>query len=298
MTESQTTPRLIDTINLPLGKPVDLAVWVLKRTGIRCKLLPSQVPVTYRLLRFEVEGEIITVMPSKVWQFKNTVYLTGETISSRIDVNTLGLTPLKLEEQGMFVPDNENELIEDHDPFMKYYLPIMAYGPRREFEMEQVIPGSDPEDCDMDSITLAVDYYERGDIASAFELLGKVLAEDLRCIDAHAHLGNWEFPEDGDDSTRKIERATKHYEIGMRIAELSFGKDFHDLIPWGFIDNRPYLRCLHGYGLCLWRSGKATAARGVFEKMLWLNPRDNQGVRFLLADIDAGRDWASEQGSE
>jgi hypothetical protein len=25
--------------------------------------------------------------------------------------------------------------------------------------------------------------------------------------------------------------------------------------------------------------------------MLWLNPLDNQGIRFLLADIDAGKTW-------
>ena len=32
-------------------------------------------------------------------------------------------------------------------------------------------------------------------------------------------------------------------------------------------------------------------AQAVFEKMLWMNPTDNQGARFLLAALKAGRSW-------
>ena len=32
-------------------------------------------------------------------------------------------------------------------------------------------------------------------------------------------------------------------------------------------------------------------AKKVFNRMLWLNPDDNQGARFFLAEIDAGRTW-------
>ena len=34
-----------------------------------------------------------------------------------------------------------------------------------------------------------------------------------------------------------------------------------------------------------------TAAKEVFEKMLWLNPLDNQGARFLLANLETGKTW-------
>jgi hypothetical protein len=27
---------------------------------------------------------------------------------------------------------------------------------------------------------------------------------------------------------------------------------FDGVLPWGQIDNRPFLRCMHGFGLCLW----------------------------------------------
>jgi tetratricopeptide (TPR) repeat protein len=63
------------------------------------------------------------------------------------------------------------------------------------------------------------------------------------------------------------------------------------VLLWGHIDNRPFLRCMHGYGLCLWRLGRYDEAVRVFEKMLWLNPSDNQGVRFVVDEVRAGMAW-------
>lgn len=115
-------------------------------------------------------------------------------------------------------------------------------------------------------------------------MLMDVLAADLRCLDAHAHLGSFAFPRDPDTAVR-------HYDIGVKIGELSLGKDFGGLLPWGCIDNRPFLRCLHGYGLCLWRFGRMRDAEKVFTRMLWLNPTDNQGARFNLYDVKEGKAW-------
>jgi len=67
--------------------------------------------------------------------------------------------------------------------------------------------------------------------------------------------------------------------------------DFDGLLPWGHLDNRPFLRCMHGFGLCLWRLGRFAEAGRVFDRMLWLNPSDNQGARFLIDDIRARRVW-------
>jgi tetratricopeptide (TPR) repeat protein len=111
---------------------------------------------------------------------------------------------------------------------------------------------------------------------------------DLRCLDAHAHLGNLDF--DGRPAD-----ALRHYEVGMRIGELSLGKDFEGVLLWGFIDNRPFLRCLHGFGLCLWRMGRFEEALRVFDRMLWLNPSDNQGVRFLIGDVRAKNEWKEDR---
>ncbi len=41
----------------------------------------------------------------------------------------------------------------------------------------------------------------------------------------------------------------------------------------------------------IWRLGQLEEARKIFERMLWLNPTDNQGIRFLMSDIDDGKTW-------
>ena len=71
----------------------------------------------------------------------------------------------------------------------------------------------------------------------------------------------------------------------MRIRELSLSQGFEGLLRWGHVDNRPFLRCMHGYGLCCWRLGRFEEAERVFDRMLWLNPSDNQGVRGLINPI-------------
>lgn len=76
--------------------------------------------------------------------------------------------------------------------------------------------------------------------------------------------------------------------------ELSLPPDFNDLLLWGRIYNRPFLRCLHGYGLCLWRLGDFAAAQNTFERILAFNPNDNQGVRFCRQDVLKGRSWTPE----
>ncbi len=111
----------------------------------------------------------------------------------------------------------------------------------------------------------------------------------LGCLDAHAHPGHFEFRSRWPGG---LDRA------GLAIADLTLGDDFRGLLPWGLIDNRPYLRCLEGYGLTLWRTGAAAGARDVFRRMLWLNPYDNQGARFNLADVEAGRSWDEGTASE
>lgn len=78
---------------------------------------------------------------------------------------------------------------------------------------------------------------------------------------------------------------------GLRIGELSLGDSFDGLLPWGLVDNRPFLRCMHGYGLCAWRLGQFDEADRIFDRMLWLNPTDHQGVRFLLQEVRTKTAW-------
>ncbi len=107
---------------------------------------------------------------------------------------------------------------------------------------------------------------------------------DLRCLDAHAHLGNLAFD-------RRAKDAIRHYEAGLRIGELSLGEGFDGVLPWGSINNWPFLRCMNGFELCLWCLRRFEEAARIFDHMLWLNPSDNQGVRSLIDEVRAKVVW-------
>jgi len=270
-----------------LANPVELIVLSVKQKAARCRLLGGAHIVTLRAsgLWEVVPGEIVVVQPRKRWSYARNPYLSGEIESIRLDVQALGLAPLKVEDRGMWNPA-EHYWGEEGEPHEEWSRPIIAWGSRPEFEMEQVLPGADAEDPFSDPIIESNDRKDSGDIEGANKILMDLCQADLRCLDAHAHLGNIAF-----DHWPKL--AIRHYGVGVRIGELSLGENFDGLLPWGWIDNRPFLRCMNGFGLCLWRLHRLEEAEHIFKRMLWLNPSDNQGVRFLIDDVRAGAAWQS-----
>ena len=274
---------------IDLNKSVELVTLSVKERAARCRLLGSERVITLRTSRLWelVPGAIATVKPVKQWRYGGHPYLSGEIQSTRIDIQALGLVPLGLEEMGMWDP-REEYWGEEDEPIEEWAEPIIARGPRPIFEMEQVLPGEDPDDPFNDPITRSNDLKDAGERAEAEKILMQLCQADLRCLDAHSHLGNFIFDQHPKDAIR-------HYEVGLRIGELSLGDDFTGVLAWGLIDNRPFLRCMHGYGLCLWRLGRFDEAEHLFEKMLWLNPSDNQGVRFLIDEVKAKTAWEDRE---
>lgn len=270
-----TAPPVIHAAPRP-AKPVELVVLSVERLSLLCRHLGSERLATFRTTRTSTfaPGEILSVLPTS---------LTGGVLSNRIDAAALGLVPLKLEPADTWNPAEEY-WGEPGDPIATWAKPIIKRGPRPRVEMEQVLPGTNPDDPYSDPISRSNDLKDAGNFAAAEKLLNDTCEADLRCLDAHAHLGNFDF-----DRSPKL--AIRHYEIGVRIGELSLAADFDGVLPWGMIDNRPFLRCMHGYGLCLWRLGNFDEAYRIFGRMLWLNPTDNQGVRFLLDEVKARVAW-------
>jgi hypothetical protein len=225
-------------------------------------------------------------------EFANPVLLRFERKPSRKeqphDVNAwlTGLVPLELRQQGEWDPAEEY-WGEAGEPIEAWAKPIIKRGPRPMYEMEQILPGADPEDFDSDPILEANELIDRGQIARAKKLLERLLVMDVRCLDAHAHLGNLAF-----DS--EVRTALDHYQRGVLIGELSLGEKFEGVLPWGMIDNRPFLRCLSGLGLCLWRLERYEEAEALFERLLWMSPSDNLGIRFLLPQVRAGKPWTAD----
>ena len=272
---------------IDIAKPVDLVVLGIRRREMaRCQLVGTDKELTLRSAGVweVVPGEIVTVDPRKHWSYAGHPYLSGDVTRTRFDLAALDLIPLRLFGQGMWDPDDEY-WVEEDDPLEDWAKEIIARGPRPEYEMEQVVPGKPVDfEIDTDTILQAIERKEAGDELGADQALTALLIADLRCLDAHAHLGKLKF-------NRRPEVAMRHYDIGRQIGELSLGLDFEGVLRWGMIDNRPYLRCLHGYGLCLWRLNRFDEAAAFFTRMLWLNPTDNPGARFNLSALRIGKAW-------
>lgn len=277
-------PHKVGDGEIAIGAPTDLVVLACRSNALHCRLLESSRAITLRTaVRDEIPGAIVTVVPTKQWMHARHPYLAGEITAMRFDGQALGLPLLALRVEGEWDPEDQY-WGEEGEPLEPWAKAIISRGTRPMIEMEQVLPGADPDDWDSDPITDAADLRESGDVRVAYKALMDLLARDLRCLDAHAHLGNLEF----DHSPKQ---ALRHYEMGMTIGALSLGKDFDGVLPWGLVDNRPFLRCLHGVGIANWRLGDLRVAKAAFTKMLWLNPGDNQGARFCLAAMEAGKSW-------
>jgi tetratricopeptide repeat protein len=269
----------------------DAVVLKVNRQSARVQLLGEAGQLTFRSPDAwqVVPGHVTTLVIDKRWMWRDNEYASGRMENPRIDVGRLGLVPLPLSGGEL---EDLREGYEPHrsaDPYAPLWRALTARR-RGWFEMDPIAWGAFPG-MDENPTCDAAELAQTGDLEGARELLMDVLCSDLRCIDGHAHLGNLEFE-------HSPERAMVHYEIGIRIGELSLPPGFDGVLVWGRIYNRPFLRCLHGYGLCLWRLGKLAEALQVFERILSLNPNDNQGVRFSWHDARRGRSWEQSCASE
>jgi hypothetical protein len=84
----------------------------------------------------------------------------------------------------------------------------------------------------------------------------------------------------------EIKDAINILENCINKAREVFPKDFSlgkDLLPWGFLDNRPYLSVLAEYASLIEAFSGCHKAIPLYEEIIALNPNDNQGVRDILA---------------
>ncbi|HSN96713.1 MAG TPA: tetratricopeptide repeat protein [Candidatus Nanopelagicales bacterium] len=215
-----------------------------------------------------VPGHVATVVLTGGSRRRGRVY-GAELRALRVDVAALGLPQMQVHDHGLYaasVSPSEGQRTQ---------------APRIAYAMKQVLPWHAEEE---DPILESIARRERGDLRSAGALLVDMLRRDLRCIDAHAHLGNLAF-------LRCAEHARAHYEVGIAIGDHALGPDFRGVLPWSYVGNRPFLRCLHGLGLSLWRRERLNEAAQVFERLLSLNPTDQQRAGQCLKDVRAGRVW-------
>ena len=122
---------------------------------------------------------------------------------------------------------------------------------------------------------------EQGDNIAAKKKALRALEVYPYCVDARNLLGNiytdrFEFHE-----AEKVYRAA----VEDAVREQGGVVMMKDVPYWLEIDTRPYMRARHGLGLTLMQLHRYDEALKEFDILMDLNPNDNQGVRFLLADV-------------
>ncbi len=271
---------------------VTAIVWKTNERSMRVRILGEDGTTTLRTSSYDAwrvaPGQLIEVILTKRWTWCGDPYASGTVERAWTDVSRLELVPLALEDFGVMDLREHYESFHHPDPYAKMW-DSFAATPRRSFEFEEVASGESTGVDPLEDRYLVADAAEElaRDPDRARELLMEALLADLRCIDAHGHLGFLAFD-------RRVEEALTHYEIAVGIGDLTLGPTFDGMLLWGHTDNRPFLRALKGLGLCHWRMGQLEKAGELFGRILALNPPDNQGVRFLHRDVLAGEAWRSD----
>jgi len=122
------------------------------------------------------------------------------------------------------------------------------------------------------------------DDTRAIRLFKKALEMDDEYIDAYNGIGNVYF-------WQNAAKAKENYQKAYSLTLKRFKGNLPVRLEWGILENRQYLRAMHGHGLLLWRENKSGEAMEIFKLMLKLNPGDNQGIRYLVAAIYEGLSW-------
>jgi hypothetical protein len=273
--------------DLDLSGTIDPVVLAVKDKAAGCWLVGSDRGITLRAehLWDLAPGESITVRPRKQWRYAGHPYLSGEILSARLDVSALELVPLKLECRGKWDPQ-EHYWGEEGEPIDEWAEPIIARGPRPEFEMEQVIPGEDPDDPDTDPIIESNELAEAGDPVGAPDSDGAVPVRaplpGRAC--APRQPGLCSLSGDRDPALRGgiADRRALVWPRLRRSAAVG-------------VDRQPAVPPLHArLWPDLWRLRRFDEAERVFERMLWLNPSDNQGANLLLPAVKNRAPWKDD----
>ena len=125
----------------------------------------------------------------------------------------------------------------------------------------------------------AMDAYDAGHLELVEKLLRNILVEYPNHIDSIHHL-SLIYGEQG----REIE-AYVFCQAAVSIGLQAIPRQFewsNSKLEWSWLENRPFMRAYEN--LALWQLDKRRYddAIEIFERLLSVNPNDNQGIRFLL----------------
>jgi tetratricopeptide (TPR) repeat protein len=138
---------------------------------------------------------------------------------------------------------------------------------------------------------LTFDAWEARTPQRAVEIAVKALRRHSWCGDAYGLIAST-VPPGSDVAIHLWRLAASAAEFALK-AEL--GEDAFETCAaefWGLLETRPYMRARAGLSNALWQRGEREAAVAIDLDLLRLNPNDNQGARYVVADrlLVLGRD--------
>jgi tetratricopeptide (TPR) repeat protein len=138
---------------------------------------------------------------------------------------------------------------------------------------------------------LAYDALETDSLVEALRLVNEAQELDPDCTDAQRLMVSIlpASPENKLDLMREVVEKAE-YNLGEAFFQEHMGHF------WGTISTRPYMRAKQHLGELLVETGQLAEAAGVFERMLELNPTDNQGMRYPLLALYLAAQQAESAG--
>lgn len=146
----------------------------------------------------------------------------------------------------------------------------------------------------LEALDTALDRLESGEWTDKKYVaeLALLVKEEPDFVDGHAHLA-FALQEQG-----KPKKALEHALQALAIGDRVIPNGFAGRIEWGYLENRPFLRAMHGAALCYTSLRKRREAAAMMERLLACNPDDNQGIRYLvgseylrIGEMEKARPW-------
>lgn len=171
---------------------------------------------------------------------------------------------------GRIMGEQEFESLDEANAFMERYISEGGGS------LENAPPPATPLE---EAQELIYDAFDTDDPQRRVDLAEKALELSGDCADAYVILA--------EETAEDAEEARELYEAGVRAGERALGEEFFAEEAghfWGILETRPYMRSLEGLADALWALGERGQAISHYRWMLELNPQDNQGVRYRLAE--------------
>lgn len=118
-------------------------------------------------------------------------------------------------------------------------------------------------------------------------LAKQALAEDPAHVDASILVA---------EATRPVERRIELFRNAKENAKTKLGPVMKADVGhfWGLSETRPFMRACHGLAAALHEAGQTNEAIEQYQEMLYLNPEDNQGVRYEIIPLLLAHDREPE----